>query len=247
MQTSHRHKRRGFALLAIILGMAFLATLAATLSVLVAENQAARTNQLYMDQAFFSAMSGLEVARKQITSSGNDCNYGTLSLLGQPLSLSRSATKISSAGTFGNANITYSINNPSITTMNGCLTLEFATATMGSQNKQVQNVYVGRKSTCCYSTIYVNSMTISWIPNLGETLTKINFANAPGQQYQTQGNGLPSGSTFPFDTPYAISGTNYYLIDFISWHNALTTPVTVMLYFNMADGTTQGPLVVTGS
>src|SRR5687767_9095756 len=65
------HPHRGFATLGVVIAIGILGAMSAALSVMVATNQKTRTQQLYSDQAYYSAHAALEFAMRQIRIDGN--------------------------------------------------------------------------------------------------------------------------------------------------------------------------------
>ncbi len=234
MRILRRH--RGFAALSVLLAISVLAAMAASLLVQVAANQWTRTQQLQMDQAFYSAHAAMEFSMGQILLGGDPCVIPTRYFEGNAFTINRTTGlggKIQVTTTRGSATNSFSINDPNPLTQATSLNVNTSNAHINGPSVQVLGVSFTLPNTSCIGSSTVTSMTLSWTPDHGY---KILIISIDGSQVYNSQTGLHSGSTFSFSSNVLLTNNgSTHTLDYITWDH-LGSSETITIVFNMSDG-----------
>ncbi len=225
------HHRSGFAVLGVLIAMGILAAMATGMAVLVATNQSTRTQQLYMDQAYYAAHGAFEYAMRQIQVDGNPDPIPTRHFAGEAFSITRTNSKVNVTTTKDSASNSFSITDPNPPAAGNCLNVD-TTGKAITGNTKLTGLVLSR-SVRCTAAIQIDSMTISWTPNGGQQANQIQIATNP-KEYD--GPAQSSGTNFDFGAnDYVINDGNNHDLSHIRWDTNVTN-TDFTLVFHMNDG-----------
>lgn len=231
------HPLRGFAAIGVVIALSILAAMAAGLGILSATNQSTRTQQLYMDQAFLSVHAAFEYALRQIQVGGNPNPIPARDFSGSAFSLRRYMLKVRAVASKGTATNAYSISDPNPPLEAPCLIINTASAALSSNKKKLEGITLQRNMTLCPEGMAITAMKISWTPDGGEKVQEIHIKGDQPIEY-IDGQGLPSGSTFVFTSPFDMVDNSVDPLNFVRWKTSLSPSSKVTLIFIMEDAST---------
>lgn len=219
---------RGFTVLGVVIAVGILAAMGAGMAVLVATNQSTRTQQLYIDQSFYSTHAGLEFALGQIVNNGEQSVSITRQLLSDTITVTRTGSNINVTGVKGTGSASYRITDPSPPSQSNCLTVNTASAAVSTTD--LTGIVLSRSGSCSQA-ITIATMTVSWQPNNSENLRTIRI---DGSDVYSDVTGQGSGTTFNI-TDVTINDALSHPMNFLRW-SADVTNHNFTLTFNMSDG-----------
>jgi hypothetical protein len=204
---------KGFAVLGAVSAVFILAALAFSTLNTSAVNQSTRTAQLHMAQSFYSAHAGIEYALRQIRVDGDPDPLPARDFAGEPLNVTYTGTACSGGrsltvvGTKGRARNSFSIGK---SRGPDCLRDKTHLSSWGGgSNAELHGFQIKNSNPICHGAGYnITGATISWTPNGGERLKRIQIHNGPFEYDDAVG--LPSGSHFDFGSnDYNLSGQQW--------------------------------------
>lgn len=235
--------RDGFAILGIVITILILAALGTGLAQWAASNQKSRTEQWQMAQATYANHGALEYALKLSLGGDTGTSY-TRHLANTTMTITR-ANNLIKANVLGQdgTSANYQITDPNPPEEDGgqaaCLKIDTSTGHLSTDFYKIQDIGVRRDPSCSPSkhpTITIVSMSISWQPNFGEVLNRIQFDGLP---IEYSGPSRPSGSLFDFGAnDFTFSDSGNHTLDNIRWESQMKNH-DFFLTFNMVDGTSK--------
>ena len=191
--------KKGISIIGAVFTLLVLGIFGAAIVSLVSTDQEMRSRHIGKEQAFYEVQAGLEYAIREINNGGYP--VVTNKVLGRgnfTTSVDYPNHIVSSTGTSGSAakmhQITYS-------TMGGdCMETNNDTATLtGPGRTELRGITLKKN---CLNAITIDKIQISWTPNNGERVTKIEISNTAVYDRPA---GAPSGETIDI-TDYVLSG-----------------------------------------
>jgi hypothetical protein len=226
--------KKGFGIFGVVVALSLLATLAFGLVQMVAENQATRSQQLYMDQAFLAAHASFEYSLRQIGTT-NPSPIPVRDLNTSVFSLDRWMGKIWAVTSASSANNSFSIKDP-LPVEGSCLIVNTSSASYRANTKQLIGVTVQRNmSRCPNHPIVITSMVISWTPNGGEKVIEIQFNNNPNKEFHLPA-GQVSGTTFTLNPTFSMPDATVNQMTDIQWKTSVDPASHFTVTYNMEDG-----------
>jgi Tfp pilus assembly protein PilX len=174
----------GYAVMVVTFVLVILSMMGIALLSVVAGGQANRREEVAFTRARYSALAGLEWAKKNIdVGESPDATAKTFSSTNYDVSLNINTFDVTSTGHNDQANVTFTINTQ---TAANCLNID-------TSNSQAAgpNVTTIKAKLNCLTQVVLDRMEVSWTPNSGEKLKQIKF---PSSVVFDQNPGVPSGT-----------------------------------------------------
>lgn len=223
--------QRGFTVLGVLIAIGILSAMGAGMAVMIATNQSTRTQQLYMDQAFYNSQAGLEFALGQILDSGSSSTSFSRDFGGETIAVTRASNLIEVSTSKWQASANYSITDPNPPTAAACLDVDQSSKAVSTVN--VTGLVLSRNASCTDS-LTIQTMTLTWQPDNSETIRRIRI---DGSNVYNSGTGQASGTTVDI-TDKTISDYSNHTINFLRWNTTITNH-DFILVFNMSDGSSK--------
>jgi hypothetical protein len=233
--------KKGFAILGIVITIAILGAMGTGVAALVASNHKSRIQHFHADQAYYSSHAALEFGRKQSADKNNQSSY-TRQLLNETLLILRVEDKIKgNVEGKGGASASFEMLDPNppggVIGHSTCLIVDQSPSHYDAGFKRIQDILVKRDATnpICNFDLSIVSMTISWQPDMGQLIDRIQFDAMPREFYDLS-NPLPSGSLFDFgNNDFIISDNNDHYLDNVRWTANIRT-TDIFFTFHLIDG-----------
>lgn len=240
----HSSNRTGFSILGVVVGIALLSAMAASLLVMVGGNQQTRIQQITTDQSFYSSQAGLELAlgllkndRPQLgIAMTRQIQLGTGNVVNISTSLVEAKVRIST--TVGNSTTVLQITNSG--PQSNCLTVGFAAAYLELTANALKDLKGLTVQTNCVGPgpgpIRLDKMTVSWIPT------------APARQLngvRINGVDLYNGAAdtgIQFEVDHVIPDGATHAVDFIRFSAEMLGRDYTIVWM-LEDGTTKSTTV----
>lgn len=228
---SNEKRQRGFTVLGVLIAIGILSAMGAGMAAMIATNQSTRTQQLYMDQAFYNSQAGLEFALGQILDSGSASTSFSRDFGGETITVTRTSNLIQVATAKGQAEANYSITDPNPPTAASCLDVDQSSKAVTTIN--VTGLVLSRNASCT-DALTIETMTLTWQPDNSETIRRI---RVDGVDLYNSVTGQASGTTVDI-TDKTISDYSNHPINFLRWNTTITNH-DFILVFNMSDGSSK--------
>lgn len=220
---------KGISTIAAALTLLILAAMGAVLTYLVAAGSVGRMHRLSGAQALYVVQAGIEYAVKRVYDQQNEIvNPPGLSFGEGSFTVSRSGLTLTVTGTVGDAVRVHSVDSP---TEADCTTIDTSNINLTHSGKRIQGINF-RKT--CLTSITVDKMQLSWIPNNNEKLKEIKIENLI---VYTNPAGSSSGTLIEI-TDYTVTNGNNNVINWFEF-SADMEDKDVTLSFIMGDGSTK--------
>ncbi len=215
--------RRGVSIVGTLFTLIILGVLGAALVSLVSMEQESRVRSIRREYAFYAVQAGLEYALREIKEGGypivtskaiGNANFTT--------SITPAERKITVLGSAHENSKTHSITTSELAS--DCASINTSAVSVGGVSlDKIQNISV---SKTCLNAVNVQSMRLTWSPDIGEKIMEI---RAAGQVIYSDINGVASGGTVDVqDTKFTSSMT----IDYIDFSSSVSgKSVTLQLNF----------------
>ena len=238
MDLRHNKKQKGFTVLGIVIALVILAIMASKIGSFVAANQSTRTQTLNSIQTFYSNHAAIEFSLRQILQAGNPDTIPSRDFSEEPFDITRSLGKILVTTQKGSAKSSFNIIDPNPVTQASCLTVETSGAFIGGGGDKELHGLTFQKNGNCSNNITLISMTVSWQPDGGEKLKRIQIDSV---NVYDDASGRVSGEFFDI-TDVPIQDSNSHTISLLRWNNEMEEQIFTLI-FHMNDGSQKTEVV----
>ncbi|MBI2345925.1 MAG: hypothetical protein HYV03_03405 [Deltaproteobacteria bacterium] len=231
---------RGVSALAAVVTLLLLAIFGASIVAVVAEEQVIGASVVLREQAFYTAMSGLEWGLREVSEGGYP-QVSNKAFAGGAFTTEfvSAARVVRVTATVGSAQRSYQITVPYLA--GDCVTLDTSSSVpIGSKRDEINRVAI-RKA--CLNKARIVQAQASWTPDSGQRLIRLDY---DGDTVYDNATGVTSGTTVDIADVLVVNDSGHQFSRLLFSDGISETQMTLVIFFSDGSSTSTTWQVVSG-